>query len=214
MTERFLIWGAGGHGRVVRDTLLACGDLVVGFVDRNPSPALSGLAQSPPVLPELSLEADSLPLGATAIAFGLGDNHLRLVALEQIKVRLRCPSRVHPSAVVGSGVEIGLGTIVMAGAVISANASLGEGVIVNTGAVVEHDCQVGAGAHIAPGAVLCGGVQVGRLAWIGAGAVVVPLIRIGERAIVGAGSTAIEDVPTGTTVVGNPAKLSGTARLQ
>lgn len=42
---------------------------------------------------------------------------------------------------------------------------------------------------------------------IGGGATVLPGIFIGAGAIVGAGAVVTKDVPAGTTVVGNPAKL-------
>jgi len=46
-----------------------------------------------------------------------------------------------------------------------------------------------------------------RGASIGAGAVVLPGIRIGAGAVVGAGSVVTRDVPAGSTVVGNPARI-------
>jgi acetyltransferase-like isoleucine patch superfamily enzyme len=42
---------------------------------------------------------------------------------------------------------------------------------------------------------------------IGAGAVIVCGVTIGENAVVGAGSVVTKDVASGTTVVGNPAKV-------
>ena len=44
---------------------------------------------------------------------------------------------------------------------------------------------------------------------IGAGAVVLPGLRIGERAMIGAGSVVTRDVPAGTLVMGNPARVIG-----
>ena len=42
---------------------------------------------------------------------------------------------------------------------------------------------------------------------IGAGAIILPGVTIGPGAVVGAGSVVTKDVPPGTTVIGNPARL-------
>ena len=44
-------------------------------------------------------------------------------------------------------------------------------------------------------------------AWIGAGAIILPGVRIGRKAVVGAGSVVTRDVPPGTVVAGNPARV-------
>lgn len=54
------------------------------------------------------------------------------------------------------------------------------------------------------------GVLVKKEAIICANATLTPGVRIGERAIVGAGSVVIKDVPDGSVVVGNPAKVVST----
>lgn len=47
---------------------------------------------------------------------------------------------------------------------------------------------------------------------IGAGALVLGGIRVGDRAFVGGGSVVVADVPADARVVGNPARVIGTAR--
>lgn len=203
MTERYLIWGAGGHGTVVRDVLRACGDQVIGWIDRSPE-TVSDLEI--PAIPESRLGIGDLPHGATALALGVGNNSARVAIFERQRGQHPFPARVHPSAVIAASIAIGEGTIVMPQVTVNANARIGEAVILNSGSVIEHDCGVGDGAHISPGAILCGNVQISPLAWIGARAVIVPGVTIGRGAIVGAGSVVLRDVPDGVTVVGNPAR--------
>ena len=50
-------------------------------------------------------------------------------------------------------------------------------------------------------------IRIGRDVWIGGGAVVLPGVTIGDRSVVGAGSVVVSDVPPGTVVVGNPARI-------
>jgi sugar O-acyltransferase (sialic acid O-acetyltransferase NeuD family) len=206
MPERFLIWGAGGHGRVLADLIRARGDRVTGFLDRRPFDRLTlADGKAVPVLAETEIGSGPLPLESTAVALGIGDNEARWSCFERIPAGA-CPAVVHPRAVVAPDVHLGEGTAVLAGAVLNVGAEVGRAVIVNTGAIVEHDCRIGDGAHLSPGAIVCGGSEIGPRAWVGAGATVIPSIRIGAGAMVGAGSTVIRDVPPGARVAGNPAR--------
>ena len=49
-------------------------------------------------------------------------------------------------------------------------------------------------------------VRIGRNVWIGGGSIILPGITIDDNAIIGAGSVVTHDVPTGITVIGNPAR--------
>ena len=49
-------------------------------------------------------------------------------------------------------------------------------------------------------------VEIGAEVWIGGGAIVLGGVTIGDRAIVGAGAVVTRSVPSGATVVGNPAR--------
>ena len=51
-----------------------------------------------------------------------------------------------------------------------------------------------------------GRIHVCKGAVIGAGSVILPGVAIGENAIVGAGSVVTKTVPSGATVMGNPAR--------
>ncbi|MBA2669643.1 MAG: acetyltransferase [Gemmatimonadetes bacterium] len=210
--SRFLIWGGGGHGKVIADLVRALGHEIVGFVDSDP--ARLNLEVEPGggrvVMSEDSFlrpidEGAHLPEGADAVALAIGDNRKRSDALRRLPPS-SAPTLVHPTAVVSPSAQIGEGSVVFARAVIHASARLGAGVIVNTAAVVEHDCVVGDGAHLAPASVLAGGVRVGELSWIGAGAVVIQGRVVGREVMVGAGAAVVSDVPDRTTVIGVPAK--------
>lgn len=211
--EKFLIWGGGGHGRVLADLIRSLGGTVVGFVDQDAAKvgravdAFGSLVVLDQASFLLHLEQSTLPpLGASAVALGIGDNAQRAQRRNEA-AGVSMPTLVHPAAVVAASAKLGPATVVFAGAIVNAGASIGQGVIVNTAAVVEHDCVVEDDAHISPGAILSGGVSVGRQAWVGAGAVVIPGVRVGARSIVGAGAVVIRDVPDDVVVVGNPCRL-------
>lgn len=50
-------------------------------------------------------------------------------------------------------------------------------------------------------------VRIGANVWIGGGAIILPGVTVGDDAVIGAGSVVTRDVPAGTTVVGNPARM-------
>ena len=52
-------------------------------------------------------------------------------------------------------------------------------------------------------------VKIGDDVWIGAGAMILPGVSIGSKCVIGAGSVVKDDVPEGSIVAGQPAKLIG-----
>lgn len=209
--KALLVWGGGGHGKVVADLARAAGYTVAGFVDRDP--ARLGQEVEPGGARVVADEERFLreaaggrcANGADGIILAVGDNRARRECLLRVP-GLQVPALVHPSAVVSPSARLGRGTVVLPLAAVNAAARLGDAVIVNTAAVVEHDCVLADAVHVSPGAVLAGGVHVGEQTWIGAGASVIQGVRIGRDAMIGAGAVVIRDVPDGATVVGNPAR--------
>ncbi len=198
-----VIYGAGGHGKVVLDALERAGRRVAGFLDDDPQ-RVGGVFCGHPVFGELGRVEDSESVEVVVAIGDALDRHKLTVGLEGRGYALA--TVVHPSAVVAPDVVVGPGTMVLAGAIINPGARVGQSVIINTGALVDHDCVIGDYAHIAPGVRLAGNVSVGERALVGLGATVVPGTQIGAGAMVGAGAVVISDVADGQTVTGVPAK--------
>lgn len=201
-----LIWGAGGHAKVVADVARASGWVIRGFLDDTPARTGelfygSSLVGSSSVL----FHAEAERAVAVFVAIGCNAIRARCVIAAQ-EAGYSVPVLIHPSAVVSETAEIGAGTVVMAGSVVQADTRIGRGGIINTGASVDHDGHLGEFVHVAPGARLTGEVVVGDQTLIGTGAVVIPRCRIGRMCIVGAGAVVVTDVMDGMTVVGVPAE--------
>lgn len=111
-----------------------------------------------------------------------------------------------PTSFIASSATIGPGTMILAKSIIQSGCGIGSHVIINSGAIVEHDAEIEGYCHLGPGSVVCGGVMVGEGTLIGANATVLPGVHIGAWSIIGAGAVVVHDVPSGATVVGNPAK--------
>jgi len=208
MAEQLLVFGAGGHAKVIIDTLEKqerSRNLLV--YDDNPE-TWGGSVLGYQIVGGLQiLLKDQFNDPHACAIVAIGDNHARLkVARTLTQNGIKLCSAIHPSAVISREVKVGAGTVLFAGSVVNADSDIGDNVIVNTAASVDHDCIVEDGVHIAPGAVICGGVDIGRGSFIGAGSVIIPGLRIGRNVIVGAGSTVLKDLEDGARVAGTPAK--------
>jgi sugar O-acyltransferase (sialic acid O-acetyltransferase NeuD family) len=206
--EPIVIVGAGGHAKVVAQTLrrLSSWELM-GFVDEiNPRRTGEPFEDST-ILGGSEILEVLLERGIRSLAIAFGDNGARLERWRQIAARgFIFPTIVDPHAIVADGVRMGPGSYVAAGAIVQPGAELGSQVIVNTGAIVEHDCFVGDGAHICPRACLAGHVRIGQGAWIGAGALVRDRVNVGESAFVGIGALVLCDVQPKILAYGQPAR--------
>ena len=205
MSTPVIVVGAGGHAKVVVDSLRQIGADVIGLVERDP--ALIGSQ----VLAFLVLDEDDFFAAhgpnAVRLSNGIAFVAPRRAVFTRFKGReYEFATIIHPAAWLADSVVVGEGSQIMAGCVIQPDARIGDNVLVNTRASIDHDCVIGNHVHVAPGAVLAGSVHVGEGAHIGAGAVVLENLRLGANCVVGGGAAVIEDVSENATVVGVPAK--------
>ncbi len=204
--KTLLIWGAGGHAKVVADLARGCGWSITGFLDED----LTRHGQEfygTPILGGSSYLTSSGVDRSSQIIIAIGNNAVRDRCISlALQDGFTVPVLIHPAAVVSPTALLEVGTVVMAGAIIQADTRIGPGGIINTGASVDHDCVLGRCVHVAPGARLTGQIQVGDHTLVGVGAVVIPRIRIGLNCTIGAGAAVIADVSDGQTVVGVPAR--------
>lgn len=195
-----VVYGAGGHGRVVAEAAASAGWQVLGFLD-------DGLKETPSGSQWPLLPVDDPRLVDAAHIVALGDNTAR----RRITAELRHAGRrlvavIHPSASVSGSAKIGQGVFIGPAAVVHTAASIGDGVIINSGAIVEHDCSIEDFVHIAPGAVLGGGAAAGEGSLIGINASVLPRLRVGCWCVVGAGAVVVRNVMDNSNVAGVPAR--------
>lgn len=194
--NRLIIIGASGHGKVVADIAKLNGYEEIVFVDDDiTKKECAGF----PVVGKSS----EIPEGDVFVAIGDSSIRERFIRIYNDKKQ---PVLVHPRSVVAEGVDIGYGTVIMAGAVINPGTKLGCGVIVNTCSSIDHDCIVGDYVHVSVGAHLCGSIVVGNNTWIGAGAIIINDVSICDNCTIGAGAVVIEDIFKPGTYVGVPAR--------
>lgn len=202
-----VVFGSGGHGReladIIRDATAAGHPMrLLGLVDDG--------------------EVDRLALARAGFRFlGASEtvaerNVLAYLGLGYPDVRRRVAQRlephatwgkplVHPSAHVGSGSDLGLGSVLAQGAVVTTNVAIGRHSHIGVASTISHDCKIGDFVTVCPGVNITGSVRIGDDVFVGAGATILPGIVVGAGAVIGAGSTVTKDVADADTVVGAPA---------
>jgi sugar O-acyltransferase (sialic acid O-acetyltransferase NeuD family) len=203
MKDKLLIIGASGHGKVVADIAIKMNKWQsIAFLDDDES------FKTSMGLEVIGKTADALIYKDEADFFvAIGSNAIREKIQEKLtNERLNVVSLIHPSAVLGNDVEIGIGTAVMAGVVINSSSRIGKGCIINTSASLDHDNVIEDYAHISPGVNMAGTVKVGKRSWLGIGSVVSNNVNICSGCKVGAGAVVVKDITEPGTYVGVPVR--------
>ena len=199
---RVVVLGAGGHARVVLALLTSAKSYeVVAVLDDDAAKwgsSLDGISISGPI----DAVAD-VPHDLAVIA--VGDNRQRREISQRVQVRWA--TLIHPHSWVEKGVEIGEGSVVLAGSVVQPGSQIGAHVVLNSGVIVDHDCTVAAFSHLAPGVAVAGSVAIGEGVLMGVGSAAVPGASIGSWSRVGAGAVVVTDIPAGVDAVGVPARV-------
>ena len=207
-TRKVLVYGAGGHGKVVADILISIGEIgFVGFVDDREG-LLGGTVMGLPVLGNGEWLREQASNCRLAVAIGTGESSARQIFITRCsRWGIEVLTLVHPAATVSRTARLGPGTVVTAGARVNPEANVGTGVIVNTGAVVEHEVEIGNYAHVAPNAAMGGASRLGAFSHLGLGASVLEGVTIGSHTIVGAGAVVVKDLPDQVVAMGVPARI-------
>lgn len=144
MKKTILIYGSGGHGRVIADAVERrnARSRVFFFDDA-----------SQPYDPNFKRNRN--------LVIGIGNNEVRQKIAQTIAHGFAVV--IHPSAQIGADVQIGEGTVVLANAVIQTGAVIGKHCIINANVVVDHDVVVEDFVSIYPGAYIGGNATVTEL---------------------------------------------------
>ena len=193
-----IIYGASGHSKVIIDIVESMAEETIDLIiDDNPN------------IQEVlgyTVKHDSKYHQNQIVVIAIGNNQIRKKVADRYDFRYS-KALIHKNASVNKDVNLGEGTVVMAGAVINPSAIVGDNCIINTNAVVEHDVKISDFVHISPGVVITGNVEIGEGTHVGAGASVIPGVKIGNWVTIGAGTVILQDIPDFAVVVGNPGKI-------
>ena len=159
--KRIVIIGAGGHAKVIAETIDLLDNLqVIGFIDDQIEKGASiyGNLQvigSRDEISRISNECD-------AFVIGIGNNEVRKQLVLQLQT-VSFETIIHPTAFVSKTAGIESGCVILAGAVVSSNAKVGEHGIVNSNTVIDHDSTIGSFVHLSIGTLIGSNCNIGEL---------------------------------------------------
>ena len=115
------MWGAGGHGKVVVDALLAGTEWdVAGIIDEDRAKNNSEVLGVKVMFLEGGVAEATKTLGCGFVAIAIGDNYARFEKFQEIRrAGLAAANVVHPSAHVSRFVKLGEGVTILAGATVN-----------------------------------------------------------------------------------------------
>lgn len=207
MNDSLIIIGASGHGKVVADIAMKMNKWKnIAFLDDNQSlETIMGI----PVIGNSASAVQHTKHSDFFVA--IGNNSTRERIQEGLLAQgTSIVSLVHPSAIIGTDVNVGIGTAIMAGVVINSSSVVGKGCIINSNSGLDHDNNIGDYVHISPRTHLAGTVKVGKGSWLGIGSVVSNNINICSGCKIGAGAVVVKDITESGTYVGVPVRrISG-----
>lgn len=162
--SNLLILGAGGHGRVVRETAEAmkCFNKI-NFLDDNEECEIAiGLCKD--YKEYLNKYSYAFP--------AFGNNEIRMKWLNKlVKEGFKIPTLIYPNAFISPEAKIAEGTFVGAKAAINTSSVIERGCIISIGGIIDHDCIIREGCHINAGAIVKANSTVYTLSKVDAGMV-------------------------------------------
>ena len=211
--------GSGGFGRETAEVVRAVNAVsrtwdLLGFLDDDP--ALHGTEiDGIPVLGPIDQARTRFEAAALIVCTGHPGNY---VSRKQIVDRLDVPAMryatlVHPTAVLPTTLELGVGSVLQAQVVATTAVRIGAHVAVMPDVVFTHDDVVEDFVTFGAGVRLAGRVRVEEGAYVGSGALVRENRRIGAWSLVGMGAVVTTDVPASEVWAGVPARFLRPAPL-
>ena len=202
--EKLIIIGAGKFGREVYTWITHLNKFIIkGFLDNRPN-ILEGFNYDTPILGSAE---DYIPEEEDIFICAIGYPRIKKELCTAIENKGgKFINIIHPSAVLGSNIKMGVGNIICPNAVISSDIEIGNHNTINVLSSIAHDTKIGNYCQINILINVTGNVILEDLVLLNSSCVIAPGILIGEDSIVGAGSIVLKHIPKGVVVFGNPAK--------
>jgi sugar O-acyltransferase (sialic acid O-acetyltransferase NeuD family) len=133
-------------------------------------------------------------------------------SIDRFDVKQRLPketkyfSFIHPTAIIGDTVKIGIGSFIGAYSIITTNITIGDHSLLNRANHIGHDTRVGSYLSMMPGAIISGNCRIYDCVYIGTNASVRENISIHSLSTIGMNAAVVKHIEQPGTYIGVPAK--------
>lgn len=192
---------SGGGALIVADALSRIPDLhPVGIYDRDErfhGKSVLGLPVSGNLDGFLSDLSDG-KVDAAVLAFNSNLEERDRIFNALVEQGVRFVNVIDPSADIRSGVELGVGNVILGHVYIGAGSRLMNNNFISANVAIEHGNVLGSSCAFGPGVFTSGNVAIGNRVKFGTGIFIEPGLGIGDDCIIGSGQTIVTGIKAKT----------------
>jgi len=177
----------------------------VGFLDDDPSKFQKKLDEVPVLGPISWLKEQHNGDLSYILAISQGGAKSRIIK-NLGSLSLNFINAIHPTAIIGSDVQMGSGNIIAAGTVIAYSTVFQNHITINLNTTVGHDCLISEYVTVAPGVNIGGRVRLGKGCDIGPNCTISKGVTIGDWSCLGPSTVVLKEIPPMKNYFGNPAR--------
>ena len=202
------IYGAGGLGRELYDLALRINNLLnkwdrIVFIDDS----LRSDAKNNQLIYSFE-EFRRLP-GQLEIVIGTGEPAVRNLLHDRVvSCGLTLATLIDPTALVSNSAVLKPGVIISEFCSIHSGVHIEVNTLIQPNCCIGHDIRIGKHSIISTTANIGGGSIIGDKVYLGMNCAVLQKLTIESESIIAMGSVVFRDVTFGSTVIGNPAKVT------
>lgn len=206
--KHLLIIGAGGYGREVYNRAHFCNGYgtdwdVKGFLDDTQDP-LGGYEGYAPIIGKIH---EYVPQEGDVFICAIGSVLGKKECVNTLLAKGgKFINLIHKDAVMDRNLKMGIGCIIDRTCRVSCDITIGNFVTLQAECMLGHDATVGDWCHLHPRVFMGGKSVLDEGVHVGYGAFIHPGMRVQAYAKVGAGAYVFNNVRSGKTVMGNPAR--------
>lgn len=205
--KKTCIVGAGGFGRETLTCLMAerafsAEDAARQVVFMEPDDySGAGKILGVPVVRQSTFQPDIYE-----VVVAIGDSQLRRKVVESLPVETRYITIIHPTVAKTPWVEIGEGSVLLAGVSLTCQINIGRHAQLNPNTTIAHDCKIGDYFTAAPSACVNGICSIGDRVFLGSNAALRQGVSVCDDVTVGMGSVVVKNIHESGVYYGIPAR--------